>query len=78
MGSTGPVIAQIAVVKIIGEAGCDVRGDTGGQIPGHLWTIRRCGRHTELISGKEAASILLATPKVANASFAVESNDSPM
>src|SRR5216683_4190935 len=51
------MIAQKAVMEIIRKVGGDVRGNTGGQIPGHLRTSGRRSRHTEFIPGKGTAYV---------------------
>src|ERR1700674_58176 len=57
--TASPVVTQKAVVEVVGKVRSDVRGDTGGQIPGHLRTRGQRSRHTEFISGKEAAYVYL-------------------
>src|SRR5690242_19021201 len=51
------MIAQIAVMKIIGKVRSDVRGDASRKVPGNLRTIGSCSWYTQFVSSKETANV---------------------
>ena len=58
-GAARPIVAEEAVVEVVGQSVSDVGGDAGGEIPRQLRTVGNGGGRAEFVAGQQAADVHL-------------------